>query len=454
MRAHSLRLRLLLAAAFAVLVAMLIAWFVMTWLFARHIERRVAMELENEAIILLADLKLSPEQEPLVDQAPANPRFNLPSSGLYWQVSNAKGMQRSRSLWDESLPLPTPVPPLSAWRTRTIDGPFGQRLFLLERSISLSADSPPILLQLAQDKVLQYVARKEFGHDLGLFLAILGAVLVAAAALQVSVGLRPLRKLRHELLNLQSHPESRLTDTHPREIAPLIDAINSLADAREADLTRAKRRAADLAHSLKTPLAALEAQSNRARAAGASDAADGIEHAISAMTAAVNAELGRLRVDTVRNNLYASAASPQEAAEQIVGVIEHTAIGESLVFNIDIPASLRVPVPLDDLNELLGALLENAARFARRQVCMRGQTAADGKVELLIEDDGHGLDAATLYTLQHRGKLDEAGPGHQGLGLIIARELVEATSGQIKLTHSTLGGLKIVLTWPAMQRTD
>jgi len=95
----------------AVLVAMLIAWFVMTWLFARHIERRVAMELENEAIILLADLKLSPQQEPQVDEAPANPRFNLPSSGLYWQVSNAQGMQRSRSLWDESLPLPEPLPP-------------------------------------------------------------------------------------------------------------------------------------------------------------------------------------------------------------------------------------------------------------------------------------------------------------------------------------------------------
>ncbi|RQO38449.1 sensor histidine kinase [Herminiimonas sp. KBW02] len=454
MRAHSLRLRLLLAAAFAVLIAMLIAWFVMSWLFARHIERRVAMELENEAIILLADLKLSPGQEPQVDETPANPRFNLPSSGLYWQVSNAKGMQRSRSLWDESLPLPVPAPPLSAWRTRSIDGPFGQRLFLLERSISLSADSPPILLQLAQDKALQYVARKEFGRDLGLFLAVLGAVLLAAAALQVSVGLKPLRKLRYELLNLQHHPASRLTDTHPREITPLIDAINRLADAREADLTRAKRRAADLAHSLKTPLAALEAQSNRARAAGASEAADGIEHAISAMTAAVNAELGRLRVDTVRNNLYSSASSAQEAAEQIVGVIEHTAIGESLVFNIDIPASLRVPVPLDDLKELLGALLENAARFARRQVSIRGQMAADNKVELLIEDDGLGLDAATLYTLQHRGKLDEAGPGHQGLGLIIARELVEATNGQIQLTHSTLGGLKIVLTWPAALRAD
>jgi K+-sensing histidine kinase KdpD len=98
--------------------------------------------------------------------------------------------------------------------------------------------------------------------------------------------------------------------------------------------------------------------------------------------------------------------------------------------------------------------MENAARFARRQVCMRGQMTADGKVELLIEDDGRGLDAATLYTLQHRGKLDEAGPGHQGLGLIIARELVEATNGRMQLAHSELGGLKIVLTWPMVQSTN
>lgn len=451
MKTRSLRLRLLLAAAFAILIAMLIAWFVMSWLFARHIERRAAVELENEAVVLLSELKLTPEQAPLVGDVPENPRFKLPASGLYWQVSSPKGMQRSRSLWDESLPLPTSSEQLSSWHSRSIDGPFGQRLFLLERSISLAPDSPVVVLQLAQDKVQQYAARKEFGHELGLFLAILGTVLLAAAALQVSVGLKPLGRLRQELLRLQNHPASRLTNPHPSEIVPLIDAINRLADAREADLTRAQRRAADLAHSLKTPLAALEAQSKRARAAGAAEAADGIEHAISAMTMAVNAELSRLRVDTVRNNLYASASSPHQAAEQIVGVIEHTAIGEALVFDIDIPATLSVPVSLDDLKELLGALMENAARFARRRVCMRGQVTADGKVELVIEDDGKGVDAVTLHTLQNQGKLDEAGPGHQGLGLIIARELVEATKGEMRLANSALGGLKIVLSWAAVE---
>ncbi|MFC5520654.1 ATP-binding protein [Polaromonas jejuensis] len=434
-----------MAAALAILAAMVIAWLVMGWLFARHIEHRVASELENDAVVLLSELTLSANGTPQVDDTPPDPRFERPASGLYWQLSTSAGALRSRSLWDQSLPSGLNASS-GNWVARGAEGPFDQKLLLLERTVIPTPGGFPVLVQLAHDKALLNVARDEFGRELALFLGILWLVLLAAAGWQVRTGLAPLARLRDELVTMRRHPATRLARGHPREVLPLVEAINQLADSREGDLSRARRRAADLAHSLKTPLAALDAQSRRARDAGAADAADGVDRAAAAMAAAVEAELGRLRAASARAVDYHYEASPRDAAEKIVGVVEHTSAGESLVFEVDIPDELRVPLRADDAKELLGALIENAARFARRRVRIQGRALGAG-VAIVIEDDGAGLDAATLQALQAGGKLDEAGPGHHGLGLVIARELVEATGGEMRLERASLSGLSVTLVW-------
>jgi signal transduction histidine kinase len=334
------------------------------------------------------------------------------------------------------------------WRTRRVAGPFGQSLFLLERLIQPTDSTQSVLVQLALDENELRVARDEFSQTLALFLLLLWAVLAGAAWIQVELGLRPLKQLRHELSALRHNAAERLSAGYPREVEPLTKAINDLATAREGDVKRARQRAADLAHGMKTPLAALAAQSRLIRE-GRSDpsvAADGLDRAISAAAAAVEAELARARAAASRHAREDVQAAPLAVAQRLILVLERTEKGMRLDYVLDVPETLKLAVAAEDLSEILGPLLENAVRFARRQVRL-SSAAQDGTVVLSVEDDGPGLSTDEAAEVMVRGvRFDQTGGGH-GLGLAIARELVEATGGTIELGASPLGGLRVDLHW-------
>lgn len=444
MAAGSLRLRLLAGASVAIFVSLAVSWFAMTWLFERHIERREASELTRTGLMLVAGLGIDAAGAPTLEQTPGDPRLLQPAGGFYWQVTTSRGAVRSRSLWDQAL---TPArAEASGWRTRTAAGPFGQRLLVVERSVQPARTQTRALVQVASDTRALVTARREFGQELALFLAGLWAVLSLAALVQVRLGLAPLAGLRGDLQRLRRNPSARLAGERPREVAPLADAINALADARQRDVERARRRAADLAHSLKTPLSALSAQSRRAREAGAAEAADGLDRAIAAVGAALEAELARARASASRDTPQEPVSRPAAVAERLIEVLERTADGERLVFDQQIAPDLRIPAPGDALTEVMGALMENAARHARRQMRLSGE-AAGGRVRVTIEDDGPGLETERAEAALIRGgRLDEAGPGH-GLGLAIVRDLVAATDGQLELDRAPLGGLRVTLSW-------
>ncbi len=443
MKGHSLRGRLIAGGMLAILAALAVSWLAMTWLFERHIERREIAELTRTGQTLAANVRPAPIDDVMVQTVLTEPRLLKPMGGLYWQVSSSKGSQRSMSLWDQVLKAPASAPS-DIWASRIAAGPFGDRLLLVERSVRPDRNGPAVLIQVASDEKVLRLARAEFGRDLALFLAGLWVVLSAAAALQVTLGLSPLARVRQDLSRLRKSPSARMSDEHPQEIAPLAEAINALAEAREGDLARARRRAGDLAHSLKTPLSALSAQSRRAREAGAAEAADGLDAAIAAVGAALEAELARARAAAAREAAFASETAPQAVAERLVAVLERTADGERLMFDVEIPADLRVPVSEDVVTEMLGALIENAARFARRQVRVSGEAGV-----LRVEDDGPGMDERRAEAALARGaRLDEAGPGH-GLGLAIVRDLAEASGAVLAMDRSDLGGLRAAIIWKA-----
>ena len=230
----SLRLRLMAGAAIAVALALALAWAVMTWLFTGHIERRVQEDLTTQARPLLAELQLIREVPALATE-PSDPRFGVPASGLYWQASTAKGRIRSVSLWDAVLPA-APDAPADAWRIRRAAGPFGQRLMLAERKVRLQPDEPAITVQLGYDLARLAPAQREFGRVMGVFLALLWVTLSLAAWIQVALGLRPLAQVRRDLERLRRDASARLSGPYPREMLPLTQAIDALADARESDL--------------------------------------------------------------------------------------------------------------------------------------------------------------------------------------------------------------------------
>ncbi|HWL46998.1 MAG TPA: HAMP domain-containing sensor histidine kinase, partial [Sphingomonadaceae bacterium] len=383
---------------------------------------------------------------PVADARPGDDRYGEAGSGLYWQLATRRGSAHSDSLWDQSLP-PASGADREDWHVRHAPGPFGKALLIVERPILPEHAAEPVLVQVATDDAPLYAARAEFNRETALSLGLLWLVLLVAAYVQVTLGLRPLATVRRQIGALRGNPAARLPDSHPREIAPLAEAINALADAREADLGRARKRAGDLAHSLKTPLAALAAQSRRAREQGATDAADGLDRALAAMRATLETELARTRAAAAREAGRSEAADIETLIDNIIAVIERTEAGERLIFDVRVAGDLHVPVAGDDLTELLGALIENAARHARHQVRVSGGMDSV-QCRLCVEDDGPGLGRESTEAVMTRGsRLDEAGPGH-GLGLAIVGDLMQATGGDIALGRSGLGGLEACLTWP------
>ncbi|HJT43960.1 MAG TPA: sensor histidine kinase [Rhizomicrobium sp.] len=444
MNIRSLRLRLLAGAAIAILVSLAAAWLVMSVLFQRHLERREIEDLDRMTVPLIAGLQVNPKGALSVTSQPNDPRFARPCSGLYWQVSSQHGRLRSRSLWDQELPGSLPADD-TTWHSRDIDGPCDQQAFLLERHLTIAGHQ--VIVQVAEDQSWVRAARAEFGQELFLFLAALWLVLSGAAAVQVQLGLKPLAHLRDALRALRLNPSERLAVAeHPPEVEPLTLAINMLAEVREQDLARARRRSADLAHGLKTPLSVLAAESRRLRARGDAVVADGLDRAIAAAGAAIEAELARAKAAAARQGVEPQSVPVRQVIERVVAVVEHTEAGARLAFAVEMPAELTVPGNADELSEIVGALTENAARFARRQVRITGDGNSE-RVRLTVEDDGPGLDDWAAEQALVRGKrLDETGPGH-GLGLAIARDLVEARGGTIALKRSALGGLLVEMIW-------
>ncbi len=444
---RSLRLRLLTGAALAILVALAMAGIGLTYMFERHIEHRESLSLEAKAVELLAGLRIDATGTPHADIYPTDNRFNRPAGGLYWQVSTPRGSIHSPSLWDQSL-RPVARAPSDSWATRRVAGPYGHGLLIIERLVRPDPTNRPVLVQLATDDDALLQARREFIWELLGSLALLWAVLVLAAYAQVGLGLRPLLRVREEIERLRRNPGARLSAEHAVEIRPLIDAINGLAEARAADLSRARSRAADLAHSLKTPLAALSAQSRRAREAGATDAADGLDRGVAAAGAARGGAIPPPPAGKARGAPRPTASRALQAVEGVVSVLERTDAGERIVFEIAVPAELEVPVAPADLTEILGALIENAVRHARRQVRIRGEAMSD-RISLSIGDDGPGLAGSRAGLAITRGaRLDESGPGH-GFGLAIAKDHVEATDGIFALASGSLGGLEVRVSWAA-----
>lgn len=450
MIAGSLRWRLLLGAAVTILAALVVAWMFMTVLFERHLERRQEAELVRDGLRLASALSLTADGQPVVAAQPMDPRLQKPAGGYYWQVSTRAGVVRSRSLWDAVLPAPVD-PSADDWRMRRVDGPFQQPVSIVERVLKLDAGGAPVLVQLALDTRPLATARAEFGRELAVFLAALWLVLSAAAWLQVKLGLRPLESIRGDLAAMRDSASTRLSASNLREIQPLTDAINRLADAREHDLEHARRRAADLAHGLKTPLAAMAAQSRRARDEGATKAADGMDRSIAAARATIEAELARVRIAAI-GRAPGAPAQVRSTVERLVTVLEHTDKGGQLAFAIDIPASLQLAVQQEDLSEMLGAVLDNAVKYARRQIHVSAAAGPEW-TSLTVEDDGPGISTDRAGdALMRGGRLDEAGTG-TGLGLAIARELVEATGGSIDLDQAALGGLRVRFFWGLARKT-
>ena len=268
MRLTSLRLRLAAGGIIAILVALIVAGLGLTLLFERHVSRTIADDLDVQLKQLIAAVDVDQEQNIVVTRPPTDPRFADPLSGLYWQVADDRGqLLRSRSLWDTTLPLPADELAPGQVHHHDTTGPANSQVLLAERSVFLTIDGRhvPVRVAVAADFKRVSVAAIDFAKDLGMALTILGLVLATATLIQVRLGLRPLNALRGGIFDIRSGHRQRLPEEVPSEVRPLVEEVNALLEAQEQEIERSRGRAADLAHGLKTPLAALAADAARLR---------------------------------------------------------------------------------------------------------------------------------------------------------------------------------------------
>lgn len=277
--------------------------------------------------------------------------------------------------------------------------------------------------------------------------AILCLVFLGLGAAQVQRGWRSIDQVRGHLAGIREQPERRLTGRYPAEIVPLAADVNRLLDQRDAMIARANAGAGDLAHGLKTPLAILVQDGERAAREGHPELAASIAAQVDRMRRQVDAHLARARIDVSSQRAFV-AVSLLESIEGIVRTLERLYGERGLAFEMCVSEDIQVLAGREDLDEMLGNVLDNACKWARTSCRIDARVDA-GRAIVVIDDDGPGIPVEVRDRLPGRGiRADEAAPGN-GFGLSIARELADAYGGRMSLDDSPRGGLRVLIDLPA-----
>lgn len=447
-----MRLRLLVAAGIAVALALVASGWGMELLFQRHVERRAAEELKTDIRALLAGLQIDAGGNLTDVRNPSDQRYSQPFSGLYWQISRGGIIiQRSRSLWDEELALPADILPTGAYHQHIVSGPRGRTLLAIEQVVTVTRGSDNFVFRAtaALDVGEISQATKAFRTELFLALSALGVALLIAFWVALSVGLAPLRRLRHALRLLRSGARSRLTGQYPSEVEPLVNDLNDLLGRQEDLIDKAKARAATLAHGLKTPLTAMSVLAEELHGRNEHSAAQELLEHVANMQRHVEHELALTR--SAHSQATASTVALRRFVDRLVRTMQRLPRGGDLRWSVDIDHSIAVKIDETTLGEVIGNILDNARKWAQGMVRIEAYESEDW-VNLKVSDDGPGVPPADRASIVDRGKrLDEATPG-TGLGLSIVSDIIGQLGGRIELTSSNLGGLGVLVRLPLKSR--
>jgi len=407
------------------------------WLFEVGLQRYLEAGLRNDSENLLMALVRGPQGLQL-DERRLSPAYQRPFSGHYFHIDFADNHWRSRSLWDQELPL-LDHPGL---HSNLQLGPEGQQLLVLRADYRRLGQS--ISISVAQDYT---PVRESFQRmrQVGLGLGLTGLLLILVLQrVTVRRALRPLENAREQIAQLQQGQRSQLDAQVPLELEPLVAQINHLLAHTEDSLKRSRNALGNLGHALKTPLAVLLSLASGEKLDAHPELRKILREQLEQVQQRLNRELNRARL--------AGDALPGaqfDCAAELPGLLATLNMihGDHLHLGYTAPAGLHLPWDREDLLELLGNLLDNACKWADAEVRLSIVETAEGFV-LAVEDDGPGIPEAQRDQVFSRGtRLDEQTDGH-GLGLGIARDIVEAWGGELVLQESEWGGLKVVVELP------
>lgn len=407
------------------------------WLFEVGLQRYLETGLRNDSESLLVALVRGPQGLQL-DERHLSPAYQRPFSGHYFRIDFSDSHWRSRSLWDQELPL-LQQPGL---HSNLQLGPGGQRLLILRSDYRRLGQS--ISISVAQDYTPvsdSFQRMRQIGLGLGLAALLL---ILFLQRLTVRRALKPLERAREQIAQLQQGQRSQLDDQVPVELEPLVAQINHLLAHTEDSLKRSRNALGNLGHALKTPLAVLLSLASSEKLDDHPELRRILKEQLEQVQQRLNRELNRARLsgEALPGALF-------DCDAELPGLLATLNMihGEHLALNYVAPPGLQLPWDREDLLELLGNLLDNACKWADAEVRLSVIERTDG-FALSVEDDGPGIPEEQRTQVFSRGtRLDEQTHGH-GLGLGIVRDIVDTWGGLLVLGESEWGGLKVVIELP------
>lgn len=442
-RAGSLTRRMIVVAAVWIGLLLLMGGYGLDRVLSRGIVQNFDQQLEYVLNAMIAASEIGPDGEVRFTRPPADQRFLEPYSGAYFQISGA-GQETfpSRSLWDRRLRADDNHNDIELHKRDSFEFE-DEPLRILERDVVLPGSEVRWRFQVAQSREAIDGQIRDLRATLVKSFAALGLGLLVLAALQAGYGLWPLRRVRREVAAIRGGVQTRIGENFPREVEPLVDEINELLTHSEAQAEEARRHAGNLAHALKTPLTVI----TNAATAHTPDLNDTVIREAAVMRRQVDHHLARARAIGRRASAQARATvwDSVEAVERAVSTLY-----ERVTIDITGDRTAQIRVERQDLDEMLGNLVENAAKYGHGRVFVTVHAPANGKVAIEIEDDGPGIPKQQREELFIRGKrLDTTGKPGTGLGLAIVRDVAEIYGGTVALDESEdLGGLLVTLSLP------
>src|SRR5271170_1573902 len=455
MRANSLAFRLFLWATGLTVVILIVTGIALSSLYRHAVERAFDLRLDVYLRTLVADVASPDEGTDKFPQSIGEPLFELPLSGWYWQVTRLDTpkpeVHSSRSLWDSNLPRVPAVEDASAggYRKGYAQGPEDVRLRLVERNVDLG-DEGRYLIQVAGDASEIDEEMLSFDRTIGAIFTALAGALLLTTALQVRFGLSPLERISESLAAIRSGRAERLEGEFPVEIAPLARETNALIDANREIVERARTHVGNLAHALKTPLSVIV---NEAAARGNDPLAHKVLEQTDIMRDQVERQLERARL-AARSTVVGTLIDVPPVVTALARTMEKLHRERDIAIAVDVPEHARFRGEEQDLEEMIGNLVDNACKWAQARVAIEvlaDSPAGESKprVRVIVDDDGPGLSPAERERVAQRGqRLDESKPG-SGLGLSIVVELANLYGGVLTLGTAPIGGLRAELALPA-----
>ena len=452
-RRFSIATRLFVSAAVWSIAILVVAGFVLSTIQRRVTERSFDERLQVYVQTMAANIAVRNENNVIDPFGLGDPRFSLPLSGWYWQVTRSDvdppDITTSISLFGGRLPRIEEVTMTANGKDPSegyVTGPDERRLRMLERSLEMP-DGAKYLVQIAANSEEIETNVESFRWAMTVSFALLALALGVTTAFQVRFGLLPLARLSNAIGAIRRGATDRIDGRYPDDLAPLASEVNLLIDANREILERARTQVGNLAHALKTPLSVLvnEAANDDTSLAGK------VREQTTLMRDQVNWYLDRARAAA-----RAGSIGIVSDVEPVIRGLERAFLkiyaDKALAFEIAVPEDLKFRGERQDLEEMIGNLMDNAAKWADRAVRVSGRLMTEETqrvlIEIEIDDDGPGLPPETRADVIKRGRrLDESKPG-SGLGLSIVADLASLYGGSLALDVAEIGGLRVRLRLP------